>query len=66
MQRTTYNPNHDKHHSRDKTCVVGMQKKQTIMTMSIENVFMKKVGYVWAKVDFTCQWQISGGTEGAR
>lgn len=36
------------------------------MTMSIENVFKNKVGYVWAKVDFTCQWQINGGTEGAR
>lgn len=33
------------------------------MTMSIGNVFMKKVAYMWSKVDSRFQWQISGETE---
>jgi len=54
MQRTTYNTNHDKIIIilEIKSVCHGNAKKRTVMTMSIENIFMKKVGYVWSKVDF--------------
>lgn len=42
-----------------------MQRKEQ-SSMSIEDVFMKNLGYAWSQVDFTCLWPISGGTEGAR
>lgn len=39
------------------------RKEQVILTMRIQNIVMKKVEYMWNKVDVKFQWQTGGGTE---